>query len=108
MWIAIFVVFMSLVVVGIIVACIIYLKMDKDNAIVNENLENIKEENIEKNNEKMEGFIEADEEMEECGDSSGEYEKLFPYVMVDEDDGTVDDNDKFLDDMIFMDLMDED
>lgn len=36
------------------------------------------------------------------------YEKLFPNVMIDENDENVDDFDKFIDDMIFMDLMDED
>ena len=97
MWIAIFIVFMSLLVVGVIVACVVYSKMDNGNTIADKTLEHIKEKNVEE-----------DEEMEKYDDSSGEYEQLFPYVMFDEDDETVDDNDKFLDDMIFMDLMDED
>lgn len=36
------------------------------------------------------------------------YKKLFPNVMIDDDDENVDDFDKAIDDMMFMDLMDED
>ena len=36
------------------------------------------------------------------------YEKCFPNVMIDENDVSVDDSDEFIDDMMFMDLMDED
>ena len=38
----------------------------------------------------------------------GGYKKLFPNVMIDENDENVDDLDKAIDDMMFMDLMDED
>ena len=38
----------------------------------------------------------------------GSYEKLFPNVMIDDDDENINDFDKAIDDMMFMDLMDED
>ena len=36
------------------------------------------------------------------------YKKCFTNVMIDENDVSVDDSDEFIDDMMFMDLMDED
>ena len=112
MWIVIYVVFMILLVAGVVAGCIIYSKMDKGNDITDKKLGQFNGKTKENfNNAYLEELEDGcDDEMEEDAegeDSSGEYDKLFPYVMFDENDET-DDDDKFLDDMIFMDLIDED
>ena len=104
MWIVIYVVFMILLVAGVVAGCIIYSKMDKGNDITDKKLGHFKGKT--KENVYLEDLEDVcDDEMEEEAegeDSSGEYDKLFPYVMFDENDETVDDNDKFLDDIIFI------
>ena len=95
MWIAIFVVFMLFVTGGVVAFCVIYSR--NGGSAVREQTKEI--------DENVKDDVQA-KTLED--DNDGEYEKVFPCVMIDENDETVDDNDKFLDDLIFMDLIDED
>ena len=91
MWIPVYITFMLLMMGFVFLLCYIFTKKKK---VVNaKNLQKNKTKKISSHKKKKQ---------------NDGYKKLFPNVMIDDDDENVDDFDKAVDDMMFMDLMDED
>ena len=98
MWgVWVFVVFMALV-VGF-VFYMLYISSKKQKS------ENVKTAKAKK---KIKQKVKKNKKFDNEKEQDGKYEMLFPNVMIDEDDENMEDADKALDEMMFMDLMDED
>ena len=97
MWgVWVFVVFMAMVVGFVFYMLYISSKKQKNENANTPKVKKKVEQKVKKNK--------FDNEQEQ----DGKYEMLFPNVMIDEDDENMEDADKALDEMMFMDLMDED
>ena len=98
MWgVWVFVVFMALVVGFVFYMLYISSKKQKN--------ENVKTAKAKK---KIKQKVKKNKKFDNEKEQDGKYEMLFPNVMIDEDDENMEDADKVLDEMMFMDLMDED
>lgn len=91
MWIPVYITFILLLMGFVFLLCYIFTKKKKD----------VNAKNLQKNKTKK---ISSHKKKKQ----NDGYKKLFPNVMIDDDDENVDDFDKAIDDMMFMDLMDED
>ena len=98
-WITFYIIFMILLVCFVLLMCYLFTRKGKDADVKNMPAN---KDSIEKRLNKKNKVSNANEK------HNGNYEKLFPNVMIDDDDENVDDFDKAIDDMMFMDLMDED
>lgn len=96
MWIPIYITFMILLVGFVLLMCYLFMRKGKDVDVKNipAKQDGIEKSLNERNTHKKKHNV--------------NYKKLFPNVMIDDDDENVDDFDKAIDDMMFMDLMDED
>ena len=91
MWIPVYIIFMLLLMGFVFLMCYFFTRNKKDvNA---KSLQTNKTTKISSHKKKKQ---------------NDGYKKLFPNVMIDDDDENIDDFDKAIDDMMFMDLMDED